>query len=88
MFRKARLGVMEHPIDVAAEVLGSQKALAAALGVSTGAVSQWKEEGRKIPAEHCPVIERLTRGKVRCEQMRPDIAWGVLRRKPADRARA
>jgi DNA-binding transcriptional regulator YdaS (Cro superfamily) len=74
---------MEHPIDVAAKLLGSQKALASALKVSTGAVSQWKEDGRKIPAEHCPAIERLTRGKVRCEQMRPDIAWGVLRRKAA-----
>jgi DNA-binding transcriptional regulator YdaS (Cro superfamily) len=68
-----------HPIDLAAEIVGSQTALAAALGVSKGAVPQWKDEGRRVPAEHCPTIERLTGGKVRCEDLRPDIDWAVLR---------
>lgn len=68
-----------HPVEVAAEIAGSQSALAHALGVSKGAVSQWKEEGRQVPAEHCPAIERLTGGRVRCEQLRPDIDWLVLR---------
>lgn len=70
---------MRHPIDEAADILGSQNALATALGVTKGAVSQWKEAGRKVPAEHCPAIERLTSGRVRCESLRPDIAWDVLR---------
>lgn len=69
----------EHPIDVAAGLLGSQAALASALGVSRAAVPQWKEAGRRIPAEHCPKIERLTGGKVTCEQLRPDMEWEVLR---------
>lgn len=69
----------KHPIDAAAEAVGSQNALALLLGVSKGAVSQWKDEGRKVPAEHCPVIERATSGRVRCEDLRPDIAWDVLR---------
>lgn len=73
---------MPHPIDQAAAVLGSQSALAAALKVSKTAVSQWKEEGRRVPAEHCPQIERLTGGAVRCEQLRPDMAWDVLRAVP------
>ena len=68
-----------HPIDVAAEIVGSQAALAALLGVSKGAVSQWKDPERKVPAEHCPLIERATFGRVRCEQLRPDIEWAVLR---------
>lgn len=68
-------------IDKAAEILGSQTALAALLGVSKGAVSQWKEPGRKIPAEYCPLIERATNGVVRCEELRPDMAWDVLREK-------
>lgn len=72
-------GMTEHPIDVAASLLGSQAALASALGVSRAAVPQWKESGRRIPAEHCPKIERLTAGKVTCEQLRPDIEWEVLR---------
>lgn len=39
-------------------------------------VYQWKKAGR-VPAEYCPDIEVLT--GVRCEELRPDIAWGVLR---------
>jgi len=68
-----------HPIDRAAEILGSQKALADHLGVTRGAVNQWKDPERKVPAEHCPQIERATSGRVRCEELRPDVAWDVLR---------
>lgn len=71
-------------IDRAAEVLGSQTALAELLGVSKGAVSQWKDPGRRVPAEYCPLIERATQGKVRCEELRPDVAWEVLRLQAAD----
>jgi DNA-binding transcriptional regulator YdaS (Cro superfamily) len=70
---------MDHPVDRAAKVVGSQTALAAALGVTKAAVGQWKDEGRRVPAEHCPSIERLTNGAVRCEDLRPDVAWDVLR---------
>jgi DNA-binding transcriptional regulator YdaS (Cro superfamily) len=72
----------QHPIDVAAGIVGSQAALAVALGVTRAAVTQWKEVGRKTPAEHCPKIERLTGGKVTCEQLRDDIEWHVLRADP------
>ncbi len=70
---------MDHPVDRAAKCLGSQNALASALGVNKTAVSQWKDKGRRVPAEHCPQIERLTGGAVRCEDLRPDVAWDVLR---------
>jgi len=70
---------MDHPIDRAAKLLGSQVALASALGVTKAAVGQWKDEGRRVPAEHCPSIERLTGGAVTCEELRPDVQWGVLR---------
>ncbi len=36
----------------------------------------------RIPAEYCPAIERETRARgevVPCEDLRPDIPWGVLR---------
>jgi DNA-binding transcriptional regulator YdaS (Cro superfamily) len=48
-------------------------------GISKGAVSQWKLPGRQVPAEHCPVIERLTEGEVRCEDLRPDVDWAYVR---------
>jgi DNA-binding transcriptional regulator YdaS (Cro superfamily) len=69
-----------HPIDKAAEIVGTQARLATHLGVSRGAVNQWKDDGRRVPAEHCPQIERLTAGGVRCEDLRPDVAWDVLRK--------
>jgi len=40
-------------------------------------VSRWKRE--RVPAEFCPDIEALT--KVRCEELRPDVNWAVLRGK-------
>lgn len=77
---------MEHPIDKAARIVGSQEKLAKALGVTKAAVWQWKgqgEKGRKVPADHCPAIERLTQGEVRCEELRPDVPdWAYLRRQP------
>lgn len=50
-------------------------ALARQLGRTKGAVFQWQKE--RVPAEVCPSIERLT--GVRCEELRPDIEWHVLR---------
>lgn len=45
--------------------------------VSKASVSRWKRE--RVPAEYCPDIEELT--AVPCEELRPDIKWGVLRKK-------
>ncbi|GAA4321915.1 hypothetical protein GCM10023144_01490 [Pigmentiphaga soli] len=69
----------EHPIDRAAGIVGSAVALATILGVSKAALSQWKLPGRKVPAEHCPAIERATARAVQCEELRPDIDWAYLR---------
>lgn len=38
-------------------------------------VSQWMKA--RVPAAYCPDIELLT--GVRCEELRPDVHWGVLR---------
>lgn len=73
---------MDHPVERAAKLLGSQNALAALLGVSKAAVSQWKDQ--RVPAEHCPLIEQATKGAVKCEELRPDVAWDVLLRRQAD----
>lgn len=78
----------KHPIDRAAEIVGSQVALASLLGVSKAAVNQWKDAGRKVPAEKCPAIERATGGRVRCEELRPDVPWDVLREQVAEPAKA
>jgi len=67
-----------HPLEEAARVFGSEAALARQLNVSRGALNQWKEEGREVPAKHAPVIEKLT--GVRCELLCPSVDWSVLRK--------
>ena len=42
----------------------------------------WFGQGRRVPAEHCPAIERATRARgkpVTCERLRHDVDWAVLR---------
>lgn len=69
----------DEALDAAISKLGSMQAVAQKLGVTKGAVSQWKLEGRRVPAEHCPLIERITAGRVRCEDLRPDVDWAFIR---------
>lgn len=67
-------------LDRAISILGSMQAMADALGVTKGAVSQWKLDGRKVPAPHCPEIEKLTGGEVRCEELNDEVDWSFLRK--------
>ena len=67
-----------QPLERAIECAGSVVALASAIGVSESAPHMWRKRGN-VPAEYCPAIERATGGKVRCEDLRPDVAWDVLR---------
>jgi DNA-binding transcriptional regulator YdaS (Cro superfamily) len=53
--------------------------LAQDLGIPAVLISQWSHGIRRIPAERCIQIEAATGGQVRCEDMRPDINWAVLR---------
>lgn len=61
------------------EVVGSQVRLAELLGVTPAAVSQWLSGLRPVPIKRCPEIEKATGGMVRCEDLRPDVDWSVLR---------
>lgn len=63
------------------QALGGPASVARRLEVSSQAVSLWISSNR-IPAERVPELERLAREldvPVRAEQMRPDVAWTVLR---------
>ena len=58
-------------------MLGSQRALADALGITPVAVGQWLQEGcnknaRRVPPKQCVRIERLTNGVVSRRDLRPD----------------
>lgn len=50
------------------------------LGVTRTLVSQWASGRVPIPAHWAPSIERITKGRIRCESLQPGVEWGVLRR--------
>lgn len=62
----------KHPIEIAAGLVGSYKALADILGVTKGAVHQWMGPTRRVPIEHCTPIEQATNGVVTRQMLRPD----------------
>lgn len=59
---------------------GGQAALAEAIGVKSPSISGWRKAlaagNRKgIPQDRCEPIETATAGKVRVEELRPDLLW-------------
>lgn len=68
---------IQNPVEKAIELSGGLARLAAAIGKSQQAVSNWRSRG--VPTECCPAIERATDGAVRCEELRPDVDWDYLR---------
>ena len=58
---------------------GEARVLAKQIGVKAPLISLWRLGRRPVPAERCPDIELATSGLIRCEDLRPDINWAVLR---------
>lgn len=76
----------QTPIQRACSACGSASALAVLIGKTPQFISQLVQGTRQVPAELCPAIERATREHgqpVLCEELRPDIPWGVLREQVA-----
>lgn len=72
------------PLERAIDAVGGISALASEIGVKSSTPSMWKKRGN-VPADYCPAIEKATSKKgavVRCEELRPDVDWSVLRRNP------
>lgn len=69
---------MDNAFKAACIIVGSAN-MARHLGVTPQAVSAWKKGERPFPADRCPDVERVTQGQVRCEDLRPDVDWAVLR---------
>lgn len=69
------------PLETACRAADGSSRLAQALServgktISKASISRWKKE--RVPAEYCPDIEAIT--GVRCEELRPDVNWAVLR---------
>ena len=73
-------------LNDALAIVGGPSRLARVLGVTVQAVCFWRDGSRRLPAEHCPSIERATGGIVRCEDLRPDVDWAYLRTTPPEAA--
>lgn len=70
--------IIETPIKRAISAMGGVAETVRKLGLNGHAtVYQWTKT--QVPAERCPQIEAATGGLVRCEDLRPDVAWAVLR---------
>ena len=66
------------PINRAIAAMGGVAETVRKLGLNGHAtVYQWTKT--RVPAERCPAIEAATGGLVRCEDLRPDVPWSVLR---------
>jgi len=59
-------------LDLAIEHVGTQQALADALGIQSPSISEWKSRGR-VPAERCRAIQDATEGQVTVHDLRPDV---------------
>jgi DNA-binding transcriptional regulator YdaS (Cro superfamily) len=70
---------METKIKDAIKRAGGATYIASHFGISPVSVYEWISSG-KVPAERCPEIEKLTRRKVRCEELNSRIDWAYVRR--------
>ena len=77
---------MSIAIRKAVDLVGGNSKLSKLLSVRPPTVSQWISGVRQVPIERCIQIEDVTKGQVRCEDLRPDINWAVLRQTPQDKA--
>lgn len=68
--RKTNIGALRTVIR---DHLGSQVAVARAVGVSPQAVSEILRRGRRVPAEWCLALEQATGGAVMRHDLRPDL---------------
>ena len=64
---------MNTALEKAIAAVGTQAALAKALGVSPQHVWNWVNRDKEIPAKQAIAIERATNGEVTRHELRPDL---------------
>lgn len=75
-----------NAISQAIQGAGGPAKVARECGVSVQAVCFWRDSRRALPAEHCITLEKMNDGRVRCEEMLPDVDWAYLRTTSAQEA--
>lgn len=61
------------PIQRAVIIVGSQREMAKALKVTDALISQWVTERRPVSATKVLAVCELTGGRVKPEELRPDV---------------
>ena len=64
---------MNPTIKAAIDIVGSQKKLGEACGVSQQAVFKWLHNKAKVSPEHVNSIVDATKGEIKAHQIRPDL---------------
>lgn len=62
----------KNPIHKAVKYMGSQSALARAIGVTPQSVQVWVARN-EVPMKRCKKVQEVTKGFVTKEELRPDI---------------
>lgn len=62
----------------AVKLAGGASAVAEHLGLSRGAIYDFIRRG-DFAAEHCPVIEKFSNGRVKCEILNRLVDWPYVR---------
>lgn len=70
----------QSSLQRAVEFVGNQGDLARVLGCHQSLISQVLTGRRKLPVNLAIRIEAATYGRIRVEELRPDIEWEVVRR--------
>ncbi|MFZ4835920.1 transcriptional regulator [Rouxiella sp. Mn2063] len=64
---------MNEVIKTAIEIVGSQKKLGSACGVSQQAVGKWLSNKAKVSPEKVPLVVKATKGLIKGYELRPDM---------------
>jgi DNA-binding transcriptional regulator YdaS (Cro superfamily) len=67
--------VMKKALKKAVDIVGGVTNLAVDIDVDHAAISKWLYTRKPIPPKHVPKIVIATKGKVRPEELCPDIIW-------------
>lgn len=64
---------MNPIIKTAIAIVGTQKELAQACGVSQAAVQKWLHNKAKVAPQNVASLVRATNGQIKAHQIRPDL---------------
>lgn len=64
---------MNEAIKTAIDIVGTQKKLGEACGITQQAVFKWLHNKAKVSPEYIPLIVKATNGQVKGKDIRPDL---------------